>query len=432
MTGIAIEILAILALVIANGVFSGSEIAVISSRKIRLDQMAQDGNQSAKKALALATSPNDFLSTVQIGITLIGILSGTVAGATFVSRLNQLLSQVPFLDTYSDGISVGLVVGIITYLSLVVGELVPKRIALNNPELIACWVAKPMGWLSWITAPLVNLLTASTEGLLRLLRIKPTDEPTITEEEIKLAIRQAGTTGILAHSEQAMLERIFLLGDRSVKSLMTPRREICWLDIEASPEDTLKVVSNTAYTRFPVARGDLDQCLGVIKGSTILTAQLRNHPLEWEALIQSPLFISENTFALKVLEQFKQTGIHLALVVDEYGGIEGLVTLNNVMEAIVGDLPSLEDQEQPLFVQREDGSWLLEGSLHIEEFRTVFHIEGFEEEKEVGYHTLAGFIIHQLGHIPEAGEHFEWHGFRFEVVDMDGMRVDKILAMRKP
>ncbi|MGL5940430.1 MAG: hemolysin family protein [Waterburya sp.] len=428
MSLIATEIILILILIIANGIFSGSEMAVISARKVRLEQLANRGNKNARVALKLANAPNNFLSTVQIGITLIGILSGAVAGATIAERLELVLEGNTILKPYSEGISVGVVVGLIAYLSLVIGELVPKRIALNNPEQIACSVAKPMRFLSRLAAPLVHLLSISMELLLKLLGIKDSEEPFVTEEEIKVLIRQGAESGMFEESEQEMVERVFRLGDRSVKSLMTPRTKIIWLDLESSLTEILQKVNNSNYSRFPVARGSIDQCVGIVRGSRLLATQLFNQNAELESLMQSPLYVAESTRALNVLEQFKQTGIHIALVTDEYGGIEGLVTLTDLMEAIVGDLPLIETQEEPMAIQREDGSWLLDGLLAIDEFRGIFNDKSLPEMQIHVYHTLGGFVMHSLMHIPQSGEHFEWGGLWFEVMDMDGTRVDKVLV----
>jgi putative hemolysin len=422
------ECLLILVLLIANGVFSGSEIAVVSSRKVRLEQLADRGNRKARKALKLANSPNDFLSTVQVGITLIGILSGALGGATIAQRLRPYLDQVPALRGSSELLSLALVVTVITYLSLVIGELVPKRIALSNPEAIACQVAGPMRFLSRVTAPLVHILSGSTDGMLRLLGVKASEEPEITEEEIKALIRQGTESGMFEEAEHEMVQRVFRLGDRPIRSMMTPRTEIAWLDLEEPLEASLKEVLESTHSRFPVARGNLDNCVGTIRIRTLLTAVVENQPVDLGAMMQPPLFVGESMRALNVLEQFRETGVHIALVTDEFGGIEGLLTLNDLMEAIVGDLPSAEDQEEPLVVEREDGSWLLDGSLDIGDFKTLVDRDELPDEVSGGYHTIGGFVMHHLGRIPMAGEHFRWDGLSFEVMDMDGKRVDKILV----
>ncbi|ACK66443.1 protein of unknown function DUF21 [Rippkaea orientalis PCC 8801] len=428
MSAIATEIIFILLLIIANGIFSGSEMAIVSSRKVRLEQLASRGNRQARTVLNLINAPNNFLSTVQIGITLIGILSGAIAGATLAERLTAIFQRIPLLKAYSQGISVGIVVGVITFLSLVMGELVPKRIALNAPEKIACAVAQPMKLLSRFAAPIVNLLSASTDFLLKLLGIKVSDEPAVTEEEIKVLIRQGADLGLFEESEHEMVERVFRLGDRSVKSLMTPRKEIVWLDIESPLAENLQEVIDSGYSRFPVGRGSLDQYMGVVRGNSLLAACLSNQEVDLESFLQQPLYIAENTRALNVLEQFKQTGIHTALVIDEYGGIEGLVTLDDVVEAILGELPSAEDLEAPMAVQREDGSWLLDGLLAIDDFKELFSDLPLPEISSQQYHTLGGFMMYSLKRIPQASEYFEWGRLRLEVVDMDGTRVDKVLV----
>ncbi|MCX5931760.1 MAG: hemolysin family protein [Cyanobacteria bacterium] len=425
----AFEILFILLLIIANGIFSGSEIAVVSARKLRLQQLAEKGNHPARAALRLAESPNDFLATVQIGITLIGILSGAVAGATVAQHLRPIFDGIKALQPYSEGLSVTLVVALITYLSLVIGELVPKRIALANPERIACRIAPAMRTLSRMSAPAVHLLGISTDALLRLLNVDPSAEPDITEEEIKALIRQGADSGVFEESEHDMVQRVLRLGDRTIKTMMTPRTEIRWLDLESSLEGNLTEVKESIHSRFPVGRGSLDDCIGIVRVRSLLTAQLGSDPLDLEALCQPPLYVAESIRSLTVLEQFKRTGIHIALVTDEFGGVEGLVTLNDLMEGIVGDLPALEDEEEPSFVIRDDGSWLVDGSLDINDFddRIGSKLLGSDEQRQ--YHTMAGFVIHALERIPKASDHFNWQGYRFEVMDMDGKRVDKILVI---
>ncbi len=428
MSAIVIEILIVLLLIVANGVFAGSEIAVVSARKVRLERMANQGNARAKTALKLAKSPNNFLSTVQIGITLIGILSGAVGGATIAQRLKPFLVTIPWLAPYSEGISLGIVVTLITYLSLVIGELMPKRIALSNPEQIACSVAKPMGLLSRITAPLVHLLSVSTDGLLKLLGISASEELPLTEEEIKVLIEQATESGTFEESEQEMVERVFRLGDRPIKAIMTPKLEIVWLDFEAPLEETERQIMESNHSRFPVGRGSLDNCLGILRGNNFLSARLRGQEIDLASMLQPSLYVPESTTALKVLEQLKRTGVQIALVTDEYGSIEGLVTLNDLMEAIVGDIPSAEHWEEPMVIQRDDGSWLLDGLLSTDEVKDLLDKESLPGEETGYYQTLGGFVVTFLGHIPQSGDHFEWEGMRFEVVDMDGTRVDKVLV----
>jgi putative hemolysin len=431
MVPVALELLAILLLIVANGVFSGAEIAVVSSRRVRLEQQAEKGDRRARAALTLSRQPNEFLSTVQIGITLIGILSGAVGGATLAGRLRPLLDAVPPLRPWSEALSLFAVVALITYFSLVIGELVPKRIALSDPERMACALARPMRALSHFSAPVVRLLGLSTDTLLNLLGVHPSGEPEITEEEIKALIRQGAQTGVFEEAEHEIVQRVLRLADRPIRATMTPRTEIDWIDSEAEEEDSLRTILEGNHSRFPVGRGSLDECLGVIRGRAFLAARLSGRPVDLEPLLQPPLFVAENARALAVIEQFKQTGVHIALVTDEYGGIEGLVTLNDLMEAIVGELPSAEDEEDPMVIEREDGSWLLDGALPIAAFMDLVQRGDWSEEKAGGFHTLGGFAMHRLGRIPRAGERFACDGLHFEIVDMDGNRVDKLLVRRQ-
>ncbi|QKQ72541.1 hemolysin family protein [Nostoc sp. TCL240-02] len=431
MSPITFEILIILVLIIANGVFSMSEMAIVSARKVRLQQLANQGDAKARAALKLAESPNHFLSTVQVGISLIGILTGAFGGATIASRLAVYVKLVPLLAPYSEPISFGIVVLIITYLSLIVGELVPKRLALNNPERIASIVAIPMQALAAIASPVVFLLSASTDLILRVLGITASTEPQVTEEEIKILIEQGTEAGTFEEAEQDMVERVFRLGDRPVSYLMTPRPDIVWLDLEDSPEENRQKMVDSAYSRYPVCQAGLDNVLGVIPVTDLLARSFRGEPLDLTVGLRQPVFVPESTRGLKVLELFKQTITHMALVVDEYGVIQGLVTLNDIMSEIVGDVPSTDGQDQPQAVQREDGSWLLDGMLPVEEFLELFGMEEWESEERGSYQTLGGFVITHLGRIPAAADHFEWQSMRIEVMDMDGNRVDKVLVVPK-
>ncbi|HBL11870.1 MAG TPA: hypothetical protein DD379_10770 [Cyanobacteria bacterium UBA11162] len=431
MSSVTREIFFILLLILLNGIFAMSEMAIVSARKVRLQQFANQGNIKARRALKLADSPNQFLSTVQIGITLIGTLAGAFGGATLAEKLAIELKRVPiaFFSVNSDAIALFLVVLTISYLSLVVGELVPKRLALNNPEQIAIGMASPMQVLARITAPAVHLLSYSTDIVLRLLGIGPSTEPEITEEEIKILIEQGTEAGTFEEAEQDMLNRVFRLGDRRVSALMTPRPDIVWLDLEDSSDVNRYKMINCSHTRFPVCQGEIDNVLGVLQVNTLLAQCLAGQGLDLTSSLRSPVFVPESTRVLKVLELFKQSGPHLALVVDEYGIIQGLVTLNDILEAIIGDIPSVDDTDEAQAVQREDGSWLVDGMLPVEEFRQLFDIEELPGEQRGNYHTLGGFVITHLGRIPTAADRFEWSGLRFEVMDMDGNRVDKVLVM---
>jgi putative hemolysin len=429
MSSIPLEIFFLILLIVLNGIFSMSEMAVVSARKVRLQQLANQGNAKARTALELADSPNQFLSTVQVGITLIGTLAGAFGGATLAEKLATQLKLIPFLASKSEAIALFIVVLTISYLSLVIGELVPKRLALNNPEQIASSVASPMRFLAMIVSPVVHLLSYSTDMVLRLLGIGPSTDPEVTEEEIKILIEQGTEAGTFEEAEQEMLNRVFRLGDRRVSALMTPRPEIVWLDLDDSADTNRRIIIDSNHSRFPVCEGDLDNVLGIIQVSNLLTRCLSGQPLDLTTSLQRPLYVPEGTPGLRILELFKQSGTHLALVVDEYGVIQGLVTLNDILEEIVGDIPSVDGFDEPQVVKREDGSWLVDGMLPVEEFFEAFEIPELPREQKGNYHTVGGFVVTQLGRIPKAADHFEWRGMRFEVMDMDGNRVDKVLLV---
>lgn len=426
---IAVEVVFIFLLLIANGVFAMSEIAVVSSRKARLQKRAREGDARAQAALELANSPDRFLATIQIGITLIGILAGAFGGATIAEQLGERIGSVPPLAPYGEAIGLAIVVLAITYLSLVVGELVPKRLALNNPEGIASTIARPMRALSRVAAPAVHLLSVSTNAALKLLRARPSTEPSVTEEEIRVLVEQGARAGVFEEAEREMVESIFRLDDRRVGAIMTPRLEIVWLDAKQPSDEIKRKIAGSHYSRFPVCEGSLDNPLGVAKAKDMLSRCLFGEPLDLRVTLRQPLFVPESRTALQVLELFKQSRTHIALVIDEYGAVEGLVTMNDVLEAIVGDLPLPGGEAEQYAVRREDGSWLLDGALSVDEFKEIFPVGRMPREESGVYHTLAGFVMTYLGRVPSAADHFEWGGLRFEVVDMDGKRVDKVLVM---
>src|SRR5256714_2359376 len=423
-----IELVIIILLIIVNGVFAMSETAFVSARKVRLQQRANEGDTKALAALEMANAPNRLLSTVQLGITLIGIIAGAFGGATIAQGLAVYLRPIPLLSRYSDAIAFTIVVIVITYLSLVIGELVPKRIALNNPERIAMLMVTPMRVLSAIASPFIYLLSISTEGILRLIGLRPSSEPPITEEEINVLIEEGIQIGTFAAAEHDMIERIFRLADRRVSTLMTHRPGIVSLDADDPPQAISQRIRESTYSRFPVCRGSLDNVLGMVHVKDLLVQCLAGQPLEVQAALQEPLYVIESTSTLKVLELFKKTGKQAALVIQEYGDITGLITLNDILEAIVGDISSRDDLENPQAIQREDGSWLFDGMLPIDEFKEILHIREMPEESRGEYETLAGFVLVELGRVPAVDDHFEWDRFRFEVVDMDGRRIDKILV----
>lgn len=428
MNNITTEIIIILLLILANGVFALSEMAIVSARKTRLQQQAQSGDKGAQAALALSQEPNRFLATVQIGITLIGILTGAFGGATLAEEIGDALAGIPWLAPYREAIGVAVVVLVITFLSLVFGELVPKRLALNNAERLASILAPAMSALSRLTKPAVQLLGFSTDVVLRILRVKPSREPLVTEEEVRQMIYEGTRAGVFDAVEQEIVERVFRLGDRKVSTMMTYRTEVIWLDIDDSLDRNLDKIARSDHSRYPVRQGDMDTILGIIQVKDVYACIRAGETPNLRDLLKPAMFIPEAMTALEVLEKFKQQKEHLALVVDEFGGVAGLVALGDVLEAIVGDIPTIEDEAEPQILRREDGSLLLDGMLSIEELKDILHLERFPEEDEGAYETLGGLLMAQLGRIPTTGDRFSWGDLRFEVVDMDGYRVDKVLV----
>ena len=423
------ELIIILILVLLNGVFSMSEIALVSSRKSRLEAYLRSGNKKAKAALDLANSPNRFLSTVQIGITLIGILTGVYSGDKLTSDLEASLTSIPFINQYSHPIAVTLVVLLITYLSLVLGELVPKRIGMANPEVIAMNLAKPMNILSRITRPFIALLSFSNDLIIRILNIKP-NESSVTEEEIKSLIQEGTTGGIFEEIEQEIVHNVFQLGDRRVTSLMTNRQEIVWLDVEHSVEVNKAKVYETKHAIYPLCRGTVDDVLGLIYIKDLIGDNFDENLANLNVLKREPLFLPENNRAYQALERFKDQRIYFGIIVDEYGGVQGLVTMHDIVDVLVGDI-SEDDELEADITQREDGSYLIDAQLAFDDFLNYFDITLPESERRelVGFNTLGGFVLHVLEDIPVTGEKFSWKQFDFEVVDMDKSRIDKLLVI---
>jgi putative hemolysin len=425
-----VELLFILLLILCNGLLAMAEIAIVSARKVRLSQMAKNGRSGAEKAIQLAEQPAYFLSTIQIGITLVGILTGVFGGATIAKKLEILLANVPGLGAYSETLSVLLVVVIITYFSLVLGELAPKQIGLHRPEAIASALAPLMDRLARLTAPLVRLLSASSALLLRLLGIHPSREPEMTEEDIRDLLEQGAEEGVLVPVEEDMIQRVFRLGDRTARELMTPRRAVVTLDIEDPLEEILHKLSTSGFSRFPVIQGDVDNTLGLVRAKDLLNQLMQGKELDLHAALQQAFFVPESSASMPILEQFKQKRIHMAFVVDEYGGFQGIVTPTDILEAIVGEIPDLDDRTDPDILQRPDGSWLVNGTTDIEQMKEALQLPDLPGEGQKDYQTLAGFILATLSRIPITGDSFEWSGLHFEVVDMDGHRVDKVLVKR--
>jgi putative hemolysin len=421
------EITIILLLFLASGLFSMAEMAVVSSRKAKLRQNANAGDAGAKVALELANNPNQLLSAVQIGMSLVSILTGAFGGVTVAGELSVYLKDISFISPYRDGLSLAVVVLLIAFFNLVIGELVPKRIALGNPERIASLTASPLRLFSEMISPLILLLSGSTDLVLRVLGVKTYVEPSVTEEEIRILIDQGTSAGVIEEEEQDIMERVFSLGDRPVNSIMTPRGEIVWLDIDDSHEEIQSKIADGPYSMFPVCSKKLDNVIGVVQAKDLLSCNLLDNEVNLKSALLPPLFVPESMRALKVLEKFKQTGIHLAIVLDEYGSVQGIVALIDLLEGLVGDIPHIDDLADPEIMQRSDGSWLVDGSLPIEEFKEWLNIESLPEEESELYQSIGGFVMMQLENVPSTGDHFEWGGYRFEVIDMDERRVDKLL-----
>ncbi|MAS35050.1 MAG: hypothetical protein CL610_13655 [Anaerolineaceae bacterium] len=422
-----IEFLFVLLLIVANGVFAMSEAAMISARQARLQQRAEEGDKGAEAAIKLAKDPDRFLSTVQIGITLIGILSGAVGGSTLAGTIRPLIERIPPLATRSEAISVGLVVLLITYLSLVIGELVPKRLALNNAETIAAMVARPMRFISTITAPVVGFLSLSTRVVLVLLGIRPSQDPPVTEEEVRFMIEQGAEAGVFEISEQQMVENIFRLGDWRTSAMMTPYTEVIWLNLDDSAEDVIQQVTDSRYLAYPVYQTEQNNLQGVVLLEDLWRQLASSQPLDLKGILKPPLIVPENALALSAMEHFRRSDQRLALVIDEHGSVTGILTPQDILEAIVSSAPADTHTE---ITPRSDGSWLVDGMLNIDEFEDYTGESIAPEDERGDYQTMGGFVMMRIERIPQPADQFEWNHLRFEVVDMDGRRVDKILVTR--
>ena len=412
--------------IFVNAIFVLSEMSVASSRKARLQQRANDGDRRAETVLKLIQNPNLFLSTVQIGITLVGVFVGALGGVALAAPLTQALTTVPVLRESAQTLAIAIVVVGIAFFSIVLGELVPKRIALHNPEQFASALAGPMILVSKLFSPFVWVLSRITDFILRTIGVKPGSEPPVTEEEIHLLIDQGTQAGVFEEAEQDMVEGVFSLGDQRVYSLMTPRTDIVYLDINDSLEEIRKKIEESGFSRFPVRQDSLDVILGIVKARDMLLRSMSGEPIRLKDLLKPAYFIPETMLASRALEIFKEKGTELLLVIDEFGGIQGLLTINDILEEIVGQI----EMEGPQATQRQDGSWLLDGMLEVDEFKDIFKLNALPHEDE--YETLSGFVMMSLGRVPQTADHFEWQGLRFEVIDMDGRRVDKVLVTTLP
>ena len=421
---IGIRILIIICLILMSGFFAMSEAAIFAARKSRLQHRANEGDLRARRALDLSRMPNRFLPTVTIGITLVGILSGAIGGAPMADALAHQLNKIPAFIPDSHSLSLTLVVILLTFVTMLLGELVPKRLALYNAEKIASGVAGFMSFVAAVLYPVVWLLGKSTDMVLHLLRVKHTDEPPVTEEELLVQLNEGTQAGVFEEAEQDMVEGVFSLSDQRVNALMTPRNEIIWLDVNDTAAEIRRKVKDCPFSRFPVGDDSLDNVLGVVKAKDLLLVDLKNGK-QLKEIARPPLYVPETAFGSRALEILKEAKREMVLVVDEFGVVQGLLTLADILEEIVGAF-----EGEPQATQRQDGSWLLDGMLPNDEFKEIFNLRRLPDEEE--YETLGGFVMLHLGRIPQPADLFDWNGLRFEVMDMDGKRVDKILVTTIP
>ncbi|MCB1501056.1 MAG: HlyC/CorC family transporter [Bauldia sp.] len=425
-----IEVLIVLLLIVVNGVLAMSELAIVSSRKVRLEALADAGSSGAKVALGLIGDPGRFLSTVQIGITLVGIFAGAFGGATLAAPLAHLLDQFAWIAPNGAAVAFVIVVVVITYLSLVIGELVPKRIALASPERMAALVAKPMRTLSWVAAPAVWLLKHSSDAVLGLLGLGRTEPSSITEEEVKALIAEGTRTGVFAPQEREMIDGVLRIADRTVRAVMTQRLDIVWIERTATRDELVHLFEAERHRRILVCDGGIDHAVGYIDMADVLATLLRGDAIDIPALIKRPLVISEWLGVLRLIDLFRREGIHFAVVVDEYGVTQGLVTALDILEGIAGALPERGEEDEPGIVHRPDGSMLVDGLMPIHAFAAGLDARGLETSRD--YDTVAGLVLHALGRIPAVGDAVEVAGLRIEVVDMDGRRIDKVIVTQLP
>lgn len=418
------EILLLLSLILLNGMFSMSEIALVSARKARLEGQANKGDKKAREALDLSNNPDTFLSTVQIGITLIGILTGIFSGEKLKDDFMNFLNQWALLRPYSSALATTLIVIVITYFTLILGELVPKRIGLSRPEAIAKAMAKPMRIISVITYPFIWLLTRSSNVIVRLFNIK-SDSNQVTEEEIKAIISEGTEHGAIEEAEQEIIERVFHLGDRNITSLMTHRSDIVWFDVNDNEEKIREKIIAEPHSVYPICDSEIDNIKGVVSIKDIYVA---DDLTLFKDLMKTALFVPENNTAYQVMEKFKESQIHSCFIVDEYGSVLGMITLNDIMEAIIGEMPQSDIDDDYEMVRRDDGSYLVDAQIPFFDFLNRFDKTEWANEEEHGFDTLAGCILHELERIPQTGDKLPWRGFTFEIIDMDGHRIDKVLV----
>ncbi len=419
-----LEMIILFFLIILNGMFVMAEIALVSARKSRLENLADNGDEKARSALKLAENPELFLSTAQIGITLIAILTGFYSGEKFSADLQPYLEKIPLLRPYAANLSTALILVIVTLLSIIFGELIPKRVGLLRAEQIARLVARPVRTLSLITYPIVWLLNNTSNLFFKFFPITPSTDGAVTEDEIKAIINEGTEQGTIEEAEQEIIERVFHLGDRNITSLMTHRSDIIWFDLHENEETMKEKIIKEPHSVYPICDGEIDNIKGMV---TIKDLYVTDDHILFKDIMTPALFVPENNTAYMVLEKFKQSKIHCCFIVDEYGSLLGLITLNDILEAIVGEItqPEVPDYE---IQQRENGSYLVDGQIPFYNFLSHFHKTEWMNEGDHEFDTLAGFILNQLEHIPATGEHMEWRGFTFEIIDMDAQRIDKVLV----
>ncbi len=424
------ELLIILALVVINGLFAMAEIAMVSVRKSKLEAAIKRGDIKAKLALAIHNDPPKFLSTVQVGITLISILLGVFSGEKIKASITGLFVQIPVLEPYAAHISLIIVIILITALTIIVGELIPKRIGMANPEPIAIYLAAPMTFLSAVSKPFIWFLTGASNAIIKLFGIKAVNDDKVTEEEIKAIIQEGTETGAIEEIEQDIVERVFHLSDRKISSLMTHHSDIVWLDLNVTPEKIMETIRSEVHSVYPVCDGDLDQAKGIVYIKHLFLAGTSIRIEDLEQYVRPVLFLPENNTAYSALEKFRESQIHYALIVDEYGSVQGLVTINDILEAIVGEFDEL-NLPATTILDRGDGTYLVDAGMPFYDFLHYFEIEEFEDLDDQEFNTVAGFIIHALDRLPEEGEIIHWKDFEFEVVDMDATRIDKVIFKTK-
>ncbi len=421
------QLIVLFFLIAINGFLVMAELAIISSRPARLQKLAAEGRRGAATALALNADSGRFLAAVQIGITVVAILSGAYGERTLSPALAHVLSDVSFIGSYAEGAASAIIVCGIAFVSLVIGELAPKRIALKNRERIACFVAPAMNTLAIVASPIAVILRRSTDALVRFLGSAIKAEPEVTEEEVKSLSAEGTEAGVFEKAEQEIIERLLRVADRSVRSIMVPRPDVVWLDITESQTRIYEEIAKSGHSRFPVSRGEVDEIIGIVHAKTLLEQLHATGAIDLEAAAKAPLYVHESTNVLKLLEMFRSSAAHMAIVLDEHGTVQGIVTPTNILAGIAGAFPEREADIEPGATRRADGSWLLDAQMPVFEVERLLDVMGLAVD-DAEYTTLAGFVISQLGHIPNTGEAFDWKDWHFEVLDLDGRRIDKVLA----